>query len=302
MNRKICMCSVLSAAFFVSAGALQAQDALQGPPPMVVFQGMGPEGGPNVMFGEKIELLGFEGLPGGKVVTGAPFSATISTETTQSLQDGTTIHRTSQGAIYRDSQGRTRREMTMTGFGPLAASGQPHTMVSISDPVAGTHMMLDTTNKVVHKMSVRGPNGGPETARVQSFEQKIQTRRQEEEASGELKNESLGTQTINGVSAQGTRVTHTIPVGQIGNDRAITTVSERWYSPDLQIVVKSTRTDPQFGTTTYAVTNIQRTEPAATLFAAPSDYTVQTGPKGLHVQHRVAGGVDVPPPPPDDQD
>jgi hypothetical protein len=249
------MYSILSAALFMSAGALQAQEPLHGAPPMVVFQGIGPEGGPNVMFGEKIELLGFEGLPGGKTVTGAPFSATISTETTQTLQDGNVIHRTSQGAIYRDSQGRTRREMTMTGFGPLATSGEPRTMVSISDPVAGTHFVLDTTNKVAHKVLLHEGNGGPETGRVQAFEQKMQTRRQQEEASGALKTESLGTQTINGVNAQGTRVTHTIPAGQIGNDRPITTVSERWYSPDLQIVVKTTRTDPQFGTTTYTVTN-----------------------------------------------
>jgi hypothetical protein len=180
-------------------------------------------------------------------------------------------------------------------------------MVSISDPVTGTHVMLDTTNKVAHKMTMHEPNGGPDSTKVQAFQQKMQARRQQEEASGALKTESLGTQTINGVSAQGTRVTHTIPVGQIGNDKPISIVSERWYSPDLQIVVKTTRTDPQFGTTTYTVTNIQRTEPAATQFTVPSDYTVQTGgPRGLHTQHRgaggVPGGVDVPPPPPTDQD
>jgi len=44
--------------------------------------------------------------------------------------------------------------------------------------------------------------------------------------------------------------------------------------------LKSTRTDPRFGTTTYTVTNVQRTEPAATLFTVPADYTVQTGGRG----------------------
>src|SRR5580692_4644164 len=104
---------------------------------------------------------------------------------------------------------------------------------------------------------------------------------QKEEAAGLLKNESLGTQTINVLVAEGTRTTHTIPAGQIGNEKALQVVSERWYSADLQIVLKSTRTDPRFGTTTYTVTNIQRTEPAASLFTVPANFTVQAGGRGF---------------------
>jgi len=113
--------------------------------------------------------------------------------------------------------------------------------------------------------------------------------------SGSLKQEDLGTQTINGVMATGTRYTHTIPAGQIGNEKPIVAVSERWYSNDLQIVVKSTRNDPRFGTSTYTVTNIQRTEPASALFTVPADYTVQAGGRG----HRGRGVVPPPPPPSD---
>jgi hypothetical protein len=131
----------------------------------------------------------------------------------------------------------------------------------------------------------KNPNG---------LQSKFEARMQEEIANGTLKKEDLGTQTINGISAQGTRYTRTIPAGQIGNDKPITIVNERWYSPDLQIVVKSTRNDPRFGSTTYTVTNVQRQEPAASLFIVPSDYTVTQarGPRG----HRgpMAGG-----PPPD---
>jgi hypothetical protein len=107
-----------------------------------------------------------------------------------------------------------------------------------------------------------------------------------EEASGEVKNESLGTQAINGVNATGTRITRTIPAGQIGNEKALQVVFERWYSPDLQMVVKSTRTDPRFGTTTYSLSNVQRTEPAAALFTVPSDYTVKEGGPGGRGGHR----------------
>lgn len=229
-----------------------------------------------------MELMGFEGMHGGKVVTGAPFTASATSETTQRLQDGSLIHRTSQVTMYRDSQGRSRHEATFTGVGPLAASGTPKTMVAISDPVAGVHIMLDAQQKIAHKRPFRA-RGGASSANAQSsstFTAKMQAREEQEEASGLLKKESLGTQTMNGVVVEGTRITHVIPAGQIGNDKPLQVVSERWYSPDLQIVMKSTRTDPRFGTTTYTVTSIQRSEPAATLFTVPSDYTVQAGGRG----------------------
>jgi hypothetical protein len=86
------------------------------------------------------------------------------------------------------------------------------------------------------------------------------------------------------VSAQGTRYTRIIPAGQIGNEKPITIVSEHWYSNDLQMTVMSKRSDPQFGETTYTLTNIQRGEPAASLFAVPAGYTVQEGHTGRHMQ------------------
>jgi len=235
--------------------------------------------------------MGFEGLHGGKTVKGAPFSATASTETTQTLQDGTAIHRTTTSNLYRDSQGRSRNEVTLSGFGPLQASGKPHTMVSIADPVAGTHYMLDADHKVAHQMMMH-QHGTPTAEQEQAFEQKMQARLQREESSGAVKKESLGNQTINGVAAEGTRITRTIAAGQIGNDKPLSIVFERWYSPDLQVVVKSTRTDPRFGTTTYTLNSVQRTEPAASLFAVPSGYTVQQGGPGRAGR----GGMHAPPP------
>ena len=256
----------------------------------------GPGGGHRGPFGGPMELMGFEGMHGGKVVTGAPFSATSTSTTNQTLQDGkTTINRTVQGAIYRDSQGRSRREVSFTGVGPLAATGGTHKMVAISDPVAGAHYMLNPDKKVAYKMTL--PAGGAgNTAKAQAFAQKMQARQQQEEASGALKVDSLGTQVVNGVSAEGTRTTRTIAAGEIGNNAPIQIVSERWYSPDLQTVVQSTRTDPRFGTTTFSLSNIQKAEPAATLFTVPADYAVQAGGPG-HEHHggTVVGVAPAPP-------
>ena len=79
--------------------------------------GMGPD--------DAIAIMGFEGSVGGKTVTGAPFTATFTTKQTQTLVDGNQIQRSTTGTIARDSQGRTRRDVTLAGIGPWAASGKP---------------------------------------------------------------------------------------------------------------------------------------------------------------------------------
>jgi hypothetical protein len=277
MKRKDWICAVLCGAFPLGTGVLWAQEAPPDlPPPIFMLQAsISEEGGPPGAFGERIELLGFEGMHPGKTVAGAPFSATATSETTQTLQDGTVIHRTTTSTLYRDSQGRSRREVTFSGFGPLEAAGKPHSMVMINDPVAGAHYMLNPEEKVAHKMNLRVRDASPDKSA--RGEEKMHTHMADAEAPGELSRESLGTQSINGINAEGTRVTHTIPAGRIGNDRPINVVFERWYSPDLQIVVKSVRNDPRFGTTTYTMTNVQRAEPAAALFTVPPDYTVKEG-------------------------
>ncbi|HKQ92613.1 MAG TPA: hypothetical protein VJZ77_18280 [Blastocatellia bacterium] len=93
----------------------------------------------------------------------------------------------------------------------------------------------------------------------------------------EVNQEQLGAQSIEGVAAEGTRVTFTIPAGKIGNERPIVTVNERWYSQELQAVVLSKNSDPRMGETTYRLTNIDRSEPDPSLFQVPTDYTVEEG-------------------------
>jgi hypothetical protein len=291
MNRKWIL-SVFTAAIFSSAAALNAQEPPPaGPPPQDEFMPGGP-------IGARMNILGFEEMHPGKVVTGAPYSAIGVTETIQTLADGTTINRKIQANIFRDGQGRERRETTLPVIGPLVASGKSGSFVMIHDPVAGAAFILHPDTKIADQLPAprRGKNNSG------AFQDKLAAHMQQEIDNGALKKEDLGTQTFNGVLAQGTRFTRTIPAGQIGNDKPITAVTERWYSPDLQVVVKSTRTDPRFGSTTYTLTNIQRQESAAALFAVPSDYTVRQGrPHGRgHRMYGPAGqapaGVSSPPP------
>lgn len=253
-------------------------------------------GGP---MGGRMKILGFEEMHPGKVVTGAPYTAVGVTETTQTLANGTSINRKIQANIFRDGQGRVRRETTLPVIGPLVASGKSDSFVMIHDPVAGTAFILHPDTKIADQLPA-GRHGGKNSGALQD---KFEARMQEEIANGTVKKEDLGTQNFNGVAAQGTRYTRTIPAGQIGNDKPISIVNERWYSADLQVVVKNTRNDPRFGTTTYTLTNIQRQEPAATLFAVPSDYTVRQarahGKGNMMYGHGPAGQAPsaIPPPP-----
>ena len=291
MNSKWIL-SVFTAAVLTSAAALNAQEPPPGPPPQDEFM-------PGGRMGARMKILGFEEMHPGKVVTGAPYTAVGVTETTQTLANGTSINRKIQANIFRDGQGRVRRETTLPVIGPLVASGKSNSFVMIHDPVAGTAFILHPDTKIADQLSAprhgkKAGGAGPD---------RFEARMQEEIASGAVKKDDLGTQTINGVAAQGTRYTRTIPAGQIGNDKPINIVNERWYSTDLQVVVKSTRTDPRFGSTTYTLTNVQRQEPAAALFAVPSDYTVrQARPHGKgNMRYGPAGQAPaaVPPPPGD---
>jgi hypothetical protein len=197
-----------------------------------------------------------------KVVKGAPYSATAVTETVQTLSDGTKITHKKTDTVYRDGEGRTRREQTFDRIGPFSVEGEPRQLIFINDVVAGVRVTLDPSRRTARKM----PGGDRPPPR---FPPPLPP------AGDERKTESLGKQLIEGVEAEGTRTTITIPTGKIGNDRPLEIVSERWESPALQVVVLSKHRDPFMGETTYRLTNIKREEPPRELFEIPSDYTIE---------------------------
>jgi hypothetical protein len=87
---------------------------------------------------------------------------------------------------------------------------------------------------------------------------------------------SLGSRNFDGVRADGARTTWTIPAGRIGNEKPIEIVSERWYAPDLMIVVATRYADPRSGETAYRLSNLKRDEPSADLFRVPDGYTLRS--------------------------
>jgi hypothetical protein len=77
--------------------------------------------------------------------------------------------------------------------------------------------------------------------------------------------EQLGTRTMEGVAADGTRRTTIWPDGR-------TDVTETWYSPDLKAMVLSKTSSARSGDSAVRLINIVRGQSDATLFQPPPDY------------------------------
>lgn len=228
--------------------------------------------------GETIGVVAHEfSFNSGSPVTGAPYSADQVTEHVQTLADGNRIINTTDTKIYRDSQGRTRTETTL----PTLAGGPPApVVVTIHDSVAGVTYLLSPNQKTAQKLTkvvdfprTKGavplpplPDAGP-----------IVFARQAALPKTSVRTENLGNQTIEGLVATGTRRIETIPAGAIGNEAPIEMTIENWFSPALQLTVKSIHTDPRIGQITETLTNLNRVEPDPALFQVPADYTITDG-------------------------
>jgi hypothetical protein len=275
----------------LAAASIRAQD----PPDMLAFTAP-----LNIEF--MSDPVSFDTEP----VTGAPYSAEAVTDVVQTLADGNRIVRQNKAQISRDSQGRTRREQGFAMFGPLVngPQGNERRNVQISDPTTGTMIMLDPQTRTAHKlpgapqimmrnkMATGSATAGikVEAMNMEKFEMAVPPPpggagahgavmfRKMEAVAGlpgqKPVVESLGTQFMEGLAVEGTKTTLTIPAGQIGNEQPINIVSERWFSPDLKVLVMSRQSDPRFGETTYRLTKLSRAEPSPDLFEIPADFKV----------------------------
>jgi hypothetical protein len=234
----------------------------------------------------------------GTPIQGAPYSATITNESIQTLADGNRIVQNSTGMTARDSQGRTRQDAALPAIGNLAVAEAPR-LVFILDPVAQASYTLNLTDKTAHKVSM--PAGGtaatagsggspkvffaqfgvaaPATGMPPPGASMVKTIGTEERA--EVTTEDLGSQTMEGLMVTGVRTTRTIPAGEIGNEKPISILTEVWTSPDLKTIVFSKRSDPRTGEQTFKLTNIVRAEPDASLFTVPADFKVTDGPQNF---------------------
>src|ERR1051325_9111971 len=237
----------------------------------------------------KIEFFSAEMAGVGEVVTAAPYTATATTENTQVLADGNRIVNKTSSFVARDSQGRTRRETDLHRIGTMQVDS-PKT-VFINDPTAHTQYIFTPGGEATKVIRSEGNwKESPQILDLRSTgERRINKQvivkvggphdpQQRKENNEQIKNEDLGTQTIEGVSAQGKRETVTIPAGQIGNEKPIEIVTETWFSPELRTMVLRKHSDPRMGDSTYRLTDIKRNEPDAALFQPPAGAKVSVEP------------------------
>jgi hypothetical protein len=210
-----------------------------------------------------------------KVVKGAPYSAQATAEFVQTLANGVRISRKNTATFYRDSEGRTRRDVKLSGIGPFPLAGNEVNIIFINDPVTGESYSLDTQERIARRMKMPPRPNPPQQEGIKG---------PPEADAG--KTESLGKKTIEGIEVEGTRTTWTIPVGQIGNDQPIDVIAETWFSKELQIVVMSKHSDPRFGENIYRLTNINRTEPQRSLFTVPNDYRIADAPPPMRDRNK----------------
>jgi len=299
------------ALFFAAASCALAQE----PPKDVFFQTAvpAPGQGAGVAFGAVVKS---PLTP----VKGAPYSATITNESVQTLADGNRIVQTSSGSTARASQGRTRQDFALPAIGNLSATEAPR-LVFIQDPVAQTSYTLNLAEKTAQKLPMPPPLPPPSGAGAGIPEAGVTFSTQAAgpapgldaagpvhvtsgaaggpgdgpvsamtfhkliaEGQGQATTEDLGTQTMEGVIVTGVRTTRTIPAGAIGNDKPIVIVTEVWTSPDLKAIISSKRSDPRMGEQTFKLTNLVRAEPDASLFTVPPDFKLADGPQ--HIMYR----------------
>lgn len=266
---------------------------------------------PLPVFGGQIDILRGEGDVLGPVVKDKPYSARGVTESTQTLADGNRIVQRNETRIFRDSQGRTRREQTLGGVGRWQTAGEPVTMITINDPVAGKSYVLDPVARTAREIKpfqvaiahaqagldgakaelekvwtagvpapggeavtvIRTEIGGRQDVRVFARGVAIGAPPLAEATVGMYEPaEELGEQVLEGLLVKGTRLTDTIPAGAMGNERAIDIVTERWYSEDIQALVLHRFSDPRVGETTYRLVNVVQGDPSPDLFAVPAGY------------------------------
>jgi len=255
----------------------------------VVYQSVGTSSGGMV--------TGVTGKMFGSPVQGAPYSATITNESVQTLADGNRIVQSSTGTTARDSHGRTRQDAPLPPIGNLSAANAPH-LVFIMDPVAQVSYTLNLTDKTAEKMSIPSGAPGPSAATAgarqvfvtQSGALQVPdapppaiaiAKSLGSEEHAEVTTEDLGTETMEGLLVTGARTTRTIPAGEIGNEKPISIVTEVWTSPDLKTIVYSKRSDPRMGEQTFKLANVVRAEPDASLFTVPADFKLTDGPQNF---------------------
>ena len=191
----------------------------------------------------------------------APFTATVNIVSHQKLPDGTEhivtsmdrVARTSSGIIYNE-----RRQLL-----PAGQKQEPRLLgVLIYNPSNRLSISLDPMSHLARERILDHPpvaTPGP-TSPGPKMPGTTET--------------DLGSQNMNGVELTGLRRERTIPAEMSGTGKPVVVTDDYWYAPALYVYLIIRHDDPRTGEQMVAVSEIDRHEPDASLFAVPAEYKV----------------------------
>lgn len=217
------------------------------------------------------------------VIANAPYSGHTSTQNLRTLANG--IHLNSQindqPMTYRDSAGRTRTDAAMApipGIAPVAANIKPHIvrLPEIEDPVAGFRYVIDDANRIAHRIAIQARPDPAQARPALAARRPVTQLVPRAMGNGVIATtESLGTQSMFGITVTGERNTTTYPPGSYqGNDGPLTSVSEIWRSDQYRLTLLSKNSQPDGSESTMTIKDFSAAEPDPTLFMVPAGYQI----------------------------
>jgi hypothetical protein len=229
-----------------------------------------------------------------------PYSAKSTATWVVPKSDGSVVACTQETLLYRDAEGRTRSEVThntqimtyrdregnsRTWDVTKMYGGDKH-FVTVADPVEGITFWWTIDEQsakkqvTVDRSAPRPPKNPTQTTPAHSGPQEKEPDTIKVSPFTKSHIESLGAQTVNGLYAEGYRVTTPVRDPRTGTDMTATT--EEWLSPDLKMVVRKIETDPRSSNENLPqgvvhrteLTDVGRSDPDPELFKLPKGYEV----------------------------
>ena len=189
--------------------------------------------------------------------------ATVLIESKRPLADGSVETQRTINNIARDAQGRIHNERRP--LEPESFHGTPPlTEIHIFDPQTRLNTFYEPNSRVARQAVLPDLPTNPAMA----------TMGLNRAANPFLKEEDLGTTSLDGVTAKGLRRTRTVSANASGTGKPVEVVDEYWYSEELHLNLLVHHSDPRTGEQSVAVSSIKRQEPDVSLFEVPAGFKI----------------------------
>lgn len=209
-------------------------------------------------------------------VPAIPFSAVIEAENTDTDASGTVTVRRYHTKVARDSRGRIRVDVDLN---PEGGPTDARLLQSfIDDPVRKRNVILFHAQKLAIPQSTVPPQPDKSSTAPTFIEPPELSGMSTQMAQIEMHQEELAPEVLEGTTVRHGRQSATYPAEYTSLGHSATTITDYWFSPDLQVFLLVKQVGPGSTVHTLRLRNISRMEPAAALFAIPRGYGVSKPP------------------------